>query len=454
MDSLQTRLVSGPDKNGIKITEVRSNNTFNNDLNKFLEELDRRLLTDCNGQNTINDIKQYPSFYNFFIVSDENFPLLSSFCLKQHLNNQNLFELWAVCRHRKTAASIDKKYKNITMNSIKVVLNLLLNHNRNHIIWLGVSINRERKEEAVKLIDYYSDIGFINEFIKTPNEVSPTGIQMGSYYQTMILDNNSRNINEGQKQRNKSEFLWDCCCLFKEKVSFYISQQLVRILKNKYITKSKEYGFGFYINQKQERRENIYKLSLVRESKNDVTYMSDDEDDEDDDRNKFEWNKKCTLPSGKVNVFSYMHTHPAACYDMGNKEKKFLEINPPSATDVSSMVVFNWRFILVPCVEGLHFLKTTNIFNNYYKTLGPDEKNKKVNSIKQKYENDLQTILLSEIGNGTFVRPNLDPTRLALFIILYRETLNKLFPGFFIYKFFPWTDSTDNIYLYTNEIII
>ena len=441
---MERRLVSGPDKNGIKITEVRSI-TFNNDLNKFLEELDSYLIIDCNGQNTINDIKQYPSFYNFFIVSDENFPLLSSFCLKQHLNNQNLFELWAVCRHRKTARSIDKKYKNITMNSIKVVLDLMLNRNRNHVIWLEVTINSDiRKiEEAVKLIDYYSDIGFINESIKNPNEVSPTGIQISSYHQTMILDNNSININKGQKKRNKSEFLWDCYCLFKEKVSFYISKELVGILKNKYITKDKEYGFGFYINQKQEIRKNIYKLSLVRESKTDVTYMSDDEEDQ------FEWSKKCTLPEAKVTAFSYMHTHPVACYETPNK--KYLEINPPSAADVSSMIFFNWRFILVPCVEGLHFLKTTNIFNNNYKTLGPNEKNKEVESIKQKFVNDLQTILLRDIENGYFVRPNLDPTRLTRFITLYGETLTKLFPGVFIYKFFPWTDS--DIYLYKNEII-
>ena len=449
MDSLQTHLVSGPDKNGIKITEVRSI-TFNNDLNKFLAELDRRLLTDCNGQNTINDIKQYPSFYNFFIVSDENFPLLSSFCLKQHLNNQNLFELWAVCRHRETAASIDKKYKNITMAAIKVVINLLLNLNRNHIIWLEVTINRERgkREETVKLIDYYSDIGFINESIKNPNEVSPTGIQIGSYHQTMILDNNSRNINEGQKQRNKSEFLWDYCCLFKEKVSFYISKELVGILKNKYITKGKEYGFGFYINQKKERRENIYKLSLVRESKNKVSYMSDDE------QNEYEWSKNCTLPPSQVNVFSYMHTHPASCYDIRKKEDKnnrFLEINPPSAADVTNMVFSNYRFILVPSVEGLHFLKTTNNFNNFYKTQGTDKKKMLLDRIKQTYENDLQTRLLSEIGNGVFNLPNLDQTRLRRLIILYGETLIKLFPDTFFYKFIEWIDS--DIYLYTNEII-
>ena len=443
---MERRLVSGPDKNGIKITEVRSI-TFNNDLNKFLAELDSYLIIDCNGQNTINDIKQYPSFYNFFIVSDENFPLLSSFCLKQHLNNKNLFELWAVCRHRKTAQSIDKKYKNITMASIKVVINLLLENNRNLIIWLEVSINRERgkREEAVKLIDYYSDIGFVNGFLKNPNEVSPTGIQIGSYHQTMVLDNNSRNINKGQKQRNKSEFLWDCSCLFQEKVSFYISQKLVQILKNQYITEPKEYGFGFYINQKEERRENIYKLSLVRESKNDVTYMSDNE------QNEYEWSKNCTLPPSQVNVFSYMHTHPAACYDIGNKNNKFLEINPPSANDIGSLILNNYRFILVPSVEGLHFLKTTNIFNNNYKTLGPNEKNKEVESIKQKFVNDLQTILLRDIENGYFVRPNLDPTRLTRFITLYGETLTKLFPGVFIYKFFPWTDS--DIYLYKNEII-
>jgi hypothetical protein len=447
MDSLQTRLISGPDKNGIKITEFRSN-TFNNDLNKFLADLDSKLIIDCKGQNTINDIKQYPSYYNFFIVWDEIFPLLSSFCFKKHLNNRNLLELWAVCRHRETAPSKDKKYNNITMASIKVVINLLLENNRNLVIWLEVSINRERgkREEAVKLIDYYSDIGFVNGFLKNPNELSPTGIQIGSYHQTMVLDNNSRNINEGQKKRNKSEFLWDCSCLFQERVSFYISKQLVRVLKTIYIKKHKEYGFGFYINQREERRENIYKLSLVRESKNKVSDIKE--------QNEYEWGKNCALPPSQVNVFSYMHTHPAACYDIRTKENKnngFLEINPPSVNDVTNMVFYNYRFILVPSVEGLHFLKTTNNFNNFYKIQGNDEKQIILNRIKQTYGNDLQTKLLSEIGNGVFSLPNLDQTKLRRLISLYRDTLTQFFPDTFFYKFIEWTDS--DIYLYTNEII-
>jgi hypothetical protein len=447
MDGLQTTLITGPDKNGIKITESRSN-TFNNDLNKLLADLDSRLLIDCKGQNTINDIKQYPSSYNFFIVSDYNFPLLSSFCLKQHPNNPNLLELWAVCRHRETAPSKDKKYNNITMASIKVVINLLFERYNNLIIWLEVSINtgRGKRGEAVKLIDYYSDIGFVNEFLKNPTEVSPTGIQIGSYHQTMVLDNNSRNINEGQKKRNKSEFLWDCCCLFQERVSFYISKQLVRVLKTIYIKKHKEYGFGFYINQKEERRENIYKLSLVRESKSKISDIKE--------QNEYEWGKNCVLPPSQVNVFSYMHTHPTACYDIRtkeNKNNKFLEINPPSASDINSMVFFNYRFILVPSVEGLHFLKTTNNFNNHYKTQGKDEKQMILARIKRTYENDLQPKLLSEIGNGVFILPNLDQTKLRRLITLYGNTLIQLFPDIFVYKFIEWADT--DIYLYTNEII-
>jgi hypothetical protein len=149
-----------------------------------------------------------------------------------------------------------------------------------------------------------------------------------------------------------------------------------------------------------------------------------------------------------------MHTHPTACYDIRtkeNKNNKFLEINPPSASDINSMVFFNYRFILVPSVEGLHFLKTTNNFNNHYKTQGKDEKQMILARIKRTYENDLQPKLLSEIGNGVFILPNLDQTKLRRLITLYGNTLIQLFPDIFVYKFIEWADT--DIYLYTNEII-
>jgi hypothetical protein len=418
-------LVIPDEKYGISIYLIHYDQ-FNEYLNTFLNNLNTYLLAECNGVVSIDDIRNNTSQYYFYIVSDKNHMVLSSFCFKKIYQDKFDFELWAVCRHR----HVYNQEKNITMVSLRKVIQKELQSNDDVRIWLCVIITD--KNETLKLISSYSDIGFTNKFINLPNETSPSGINVGKPYQTMILDKNTIRIN--QNMRNKSNFIWDYYNISKEKVSFYLKKQFVGILRES-IKLAKEYSFKIEL---KEKATNIYEISMTEKgiAWNEGIKVED----------KYEWSKNCHAPA-EIDAFSHIHTHPRVCDEV---QGGFLKINPISVTDINAMLRADYRFLLVPSKEGLHFLTLTEVFRkNLYKIYTEEQREAFIKKIVNKYSTETNTKLLKVILKKKKKEINLFEK--YYLINLYKKILSEDFFGIFYYKFFEWTDS--DLFLYKEEII-
>ena len=415
------------DINGISIYLIHYDQ-FNEYLNTFLNNLNTYLLFECNGVNYIVDIRNNTSQYYFYIISDRNNMVLSSFCFKKIYPDKFYFELWAVCRHR----HVHNQEKNITMIALRNVIQKELKSNDAVVIWLCVIITD--KNQTLKLINSYSDIGFTNKFINLPNEPSPSGINVGKLYQTMILDKNTIQIDQNMK--NKSNFIWDYYSLSKEKVSFYLNKQFVGILRES-IKLPKEYAFKIEL---KEKAVNIYEISKTEKG---ITW-----NEEIKVEDKYEWSKNCRAPV-EGNAFSSIHTHPSACDEVPGG---FLKINPPSKHDINAMLRLENRFLLVPFKEGLHFLTLTADFRkNLYKMNTEEKRETSITNIVNKYETETSNKLLNVILEKRKIEIN--SFEKYYLINFYKKTLYEDFPGIFYYKFFEWTEPDSDIFLYKEEII-
>jgi hypothetical protein len=343
--------------------------------------------------------------------------------------NENEFELWDVCRFQKTGSS---HLKNITKNSIKKIIEIYLSKNQSCKIWLSVYINDIQK--AIKLINLYSDIGFTIGNICSPNILSPSGIKLIEDYERMYLNKNTVMLN--QTIRNVSNFIWDYNCFYNKTVKFYLSRKLVNLLKYS-LNSIHEHGFGFYMNLREATSISNCKISLIKGSEvyNAVNYTD-----------TFEFNKNCSIPPLTINTFAHIHTHPKVCY---NSPEGDIKIDPFSFFDIKVMLENNYRFMLTPSIEGLHFIKLREKVRNYI-YMESDDPVKFINSVFTKYKDVFVPKILKFI-----LQKNISQIEAIDF---YSKTLYEDFnleddkTHIFFYKLIEWKDS--NINLYDNNIII
>lgn len=418
---------------------------FNNILERFLTILNNYLKVECGGVSNIDDIRKCTSQYFFYIITDINNDILSYFNFKQiSILNQNDFELWDVCRLRKTGPS---SYKNISKESIKKIIEMYLSKNTSFRIWLSVYIPKPYDaprellsiQYTLKLIKLYSDIGFTSRNICSSNILSPSGIKLGGDYERMYLDSNSFRLD--QTQRNISNFIWDYNCFYNLQVNFYLSKRLVAVLQES-LKKEHEYGFGFYMNLKNAHFINNCKISLIKGSEKYSIINK-----------TYEFNKNCATPPLDINSFASIHTHPKICYNIpGNL---VLKINPFSLNDIRAMLQNNYRFMLTPSTEGLHFIKLKeNVRNFIY--LESNNTVEDINYIINTYANVFVPKIINEITKTDIT------TKHA--IEFYKRNLENDFKlnniCIFFYKLFDWPPDTDknlpheNLHLYKDSVIL
>jgi hypothetical protein len=403
---------------------VGHESNFDN-LKKFLTILDYYLIKECKGSSNINDIEINTSLYKFYIITDKKNNFLSHFKIKKVPKNDNCFELWDVCRFRNYVPS---DYKNITKYGIRKVIQRRLSNNKFFMIWLSVDISDI--QTAFKLIEMYSDIGFSTRNICSSKINSPSGIKLSINYERMNLNINT--ILPNQNIRNISNFIWDYNYFKQLSVTFYLSKRLVILLRNS-LQNEKEYGFGVYMNLKETNNITNCKISLIRGSqKFQLTGKN------------FEYNKSCIVPPLEINSFSHLHTHPKVCYTL--PEHGLIGINPFSSLDINNLLQANYRFILTPSLEGLHFIKLIEKVRDFI-YLGNDTQ-KYIDNINTEYKTNFEPKILKYIK-----QTDKSPQYLTSY---YKDQLYKDFQmdgnHIFYYKLIEWTDS--NMYLYNDEIIV